>query len=439
MTIAMANNPRLRIAVLCILYCAQGIPHGFVTIALIAWLVERGVDTTGVAMITGASVLPWSFKWAWGPIVDRYQIPEYGRRRPWIIFAQMLMILSAFTLTLVPDPVQALGTLATAIFLHNVFSGLQDVSVDALAVDLLRPEERGRANGLMYGSKYAGTALGAAGLGAVLARSDGSLFPAVGLMMLALAVIMCVPLCIRERPGEKRFPFGDHASGHLVHDAKDVNEESVNASVADLMVRLFRAFGRRNTLLAAVLGFLIWIPNGMTYPVSMTLFIQELGWTQESYSNLTGTYGIAAGLTGSIVGGFLADLIGARTLAGFASVMMGCMLGMFGLAPDAWWNDTSFVSVYLVAEQGIQGMLSVSLFAIFMSVSWKVVAATQFTAYMALLNLSYSFGNAASPWLEGIGVRNVFLLAAVIQIMVVLVLPFCSPSREKTTPDDGVA
>jgi len=351
----------------------------------------------------------------------------------------MLMILSAFMLTLVPDPVQALYTLATVIFIHNVFSGLQDVSVDALAVDLLRPEERGRANGLMYGSKYAGTALGAAGLGAVLARSDGSLFPAVGLMMLALTVIMCVPLCIRERPGERRLPFGDHASGHLVHDAKDVDEESVNASVADLMFRLFRAFGRRNTLLAAVLGFLIWIPNGITYPVSMTLFIQELGWTQESYSNLAGTYGIAAGLTGSIVGGFLADLIGARRLAGFASVMMGCMLGMFGLAPDAWWNDTSFVSVYLVAEQGVQGMLSVSLFAIFMSVSWKVVAATQFTAYMALLNLSYSFGNAASPLLEGIGVRNVFLLAAVIQILVVLVLPFCTPSREKTTPDDGVA
>ena len=180
------------------------------------------------------------------------------------------------------------------------------------------------------------------------------------------------------------------------------------------------------------------MPNGLTYPVSMTLFLQELGWTQESYTNLTGTYGIAAGLAGSIVGGFLADLIGARTLAGCASVMMGCMLGMFGLAPDAWWNDTGFVSIYLVAEQGIQGMLSVSLFAIFMSVSWKVVAATQFTAYMALLNLSYSFGNAASPWLEDIGVRNIFLIGAVIQVLVVFVLPFCSPSREKTTTDDGV-
>ena len=88
----MSGNPFLRIVVLCILYCAQGIPHGFITYTLVAWLVEQGTDTKGVALIAGASVLPWSFKWAWGPVVDRYQIPEYGRRRPWIIFAQCLMM-----------------------------------------------------------------------------------------------------------------------------------------------------------------------------------------------------------------------------------------------------------------------------------------------------------------------------------------------------------
>ena len=57
------------------------------------------------------------------------------------------------------------------------------------------------------------------------------------------------------------------------------------------------------------------------------------------------------------------------------------------------------------------------------------VAATQFTAYMALLNLSYTAGNTMSPWLEPLGVRPVYLLAAVVQISVLLVLPFCRPSR----------
>jgi PAT family beta-lactamase induction signal transducer AmpG len=434
--LTMSTNPILRIVVLCILYCAQGIPHGFVTYALIAWLVEQGTDTAGVALIAGASVLPWSFKWAWGPVVDRFQFIEYGKRRPWIIFAQMLMIATALMLALVPDPVQAIMALATVIFIHNVFSGLQDVAVDALAVDLLKPEERGRANGLMYGSKYGGTAIGAAGLGAILATEG--LVPAVLMMMGMLALIMCVPLFVRERPGERLLPMATPETGHLVEKLPASEEHSENASVGELLLRLFRAFGKRNTLLAAVLGLLIWIPNGLVYPVGMTLFINDLDWTQQEYTAVTGTWGLAAGLICSVLGGFVADLIGARTLAGISAVALGALLAWFGLAPDAMWENKTVISVYLVAEQGIQGALNVSLFAIFMSVSWRVVAATQFTAYMALLNLSYSAGNAASPWIEPIGVRNVFLVAAVVQILVLPVLPFCSPWRTtKKGDEDG--
>lgn len=429
MPVTMSSNPVVRILVLCILYCAQGIPHGFVTYALVAWLVEQGVETAGVALITGAAVMPWSFKWAWGPVVDRYQIARYGRRRPWIIFAQCLMIGSALTLTVIPDPAGALMAVATVVFIHNLFSGLQDVSVDALAVDLLKPEERGRANGLMYGSKYLGTAIGAAGLGSVLAESGGSLLPAVLLMCLMLALIMCVPLLVRERPGERLLPLVTPATGHLVDSVEQVEEVSENPSVWRLMTRLFRAFGRRNTLLAAILGLLIWVPNGMVYPISMPLLINDLGWTQASYTGLTGTWGLAAGLGCSVLGGFLADLVGARRLAGGAALVLGGLLAWFALAPLSMWENTTLIGIWLVAEQGVQGALSVSLFAIFMSVSWRIVAATQFTAYMALLNLSYTAGNTMSPWLEPLGVRPVYLLAAVVQISVLLVLPFCRPSR----------
>lgn len=413
---------------LCILYCAQGIPHGFITYALVAWLIERGAGTKEVAVIVTASILPWSFKWAWGPFVDRFQIAAYGKRRPWILFAQAMMIVSALMLILVPNPAHAIWTLAVVIFIHNVFSGLQDVSVDALAVDLLRPEERGRANGLMYGSKYGGTALGAAGLGYVLANMG--LASAVLLMVFMLAGIMCVPLFIRERPGERLLPFGGKATGHLVTDAHEADEGSANATVRQLMARLMRAFGRRNTIAAALLGLLIWIPNGLVYPVGMTLFINDLGWTQETYTALAGTWGLAAGLTFSVLGGFIADLIGARKLAAIAAVLLGGLLGAFALAPDSLWHDKGFVSFYLVAEQGLQGLLMVSLFAIFMSVSWKVVAATQFTAYMAMLNLSYSIGTVSSPFMEQIGVRKVFMIAAVFQVVVIVLLPLCKAVKD---------
>lgn len=406
------------------LYLAQGIPFGFLSIALIAWIIEQGASMADVALIATANVLPWSFKWLWGPIVDRYQIPAYGRRRPWILFGQAMMVASLAVLLGVDNPASAITTIATIIFIHNIFSGLQDVGVDALAVDLLRPEERGRVNGLMYGSKYAGTAIGAAGLGWVLAAHGFA--PAVFGMMTLVGVIMLVPLFVRERTGERLLPGLPHNTGVLVHDTSEIEEPSANASVLVLLVRLLRAFSSRHACVAAVLAFLVWIPNGLLYPIGMDLFINDLGWSQLQYTAVTGTWGLAAGLLGAVVGGFLADLIGARRLAAIAAITFAGLMALFALLPESLWFNRTFLATYMVVEQGVQGVLTVSLFAIFMSVSSKVVAATQFTAYMALLNLSYSIGASGSPFLESMGVRRVYLLAAAIQLVVVLLLPFCA-------------
>ena len=431
MNATLSTNPLLRIIVLCVLYLAQGIPHGFVTIALSVWFVTQGVDVEGIATLATAAVLPWSFKWAWGPVVDRYQIRRYGRRRPWILFAQSLMILSASCLLTVGDPVANISSVATIIFIHNLFSGLQDVSVDALAVDLLAPAERGRANGLMYGSKYLGTSIGGAGLSLVLVHLgfDAAVLAMCGL----LGLIMLVPLLIRERPGEQLLPLGDRASGHLVESTGELEERSANASFGTLMLRLFRSFGHRNTLLAVGLAFLVWIPNGMTYPVGIVLFMQDLGWEQVEYTSLNGTWGIAAALLGSVAGGFLADRIGARKLAAIAASAYAALYCVPGACPLAWLENDLFASSYIVVTDLVQGTLSVSLFAIFMSVSWKIVAATQFTAYMAMLNLSYSTGAMIAPTLDRFELAywQVYLLAAAGQISILALIPFCTPTDSK--------
>ena len=80
----LQENRFPRIFTLCALYVAQGIPWGFVAITLVAWLADRGLQSSDVAQITVLSTLPWSFKWIWGPVIDRYGFAPMGRRRPWI-------------------------------------------------------------------------------------------------------------------------------------------------------------------------------------------------------------------------------------------------------------------------------------------------------------------------------------------------------------------
>ena len=93
------------------------------------------------------------------------------------------------------------------LFFHNMFASLQDVAVDGLAVDILSPEEFGKINGFMFGAKRFGTMIGGAGIGYFIGSLgiQGGLF----LMVPMLLMIMCLPLFIRERPGEKLNPWSE--------------------------------------------------------------------------------------------------------------------------------------------------------------------------------------------------------------------------------------
>ena len=74
---------------LCMLYAAQGMPWGFVTITLLAYVSEQGIGPEHAANIVGMATLPWSFKIVWGLVIDRYTYRPMGRRRPWVLGAQL--------------------------------------------------------------------------------------------------------------------------------------------------------------------------------------------------------------------------------------------------------------------------------------------------------------------------------------------------------------
>ena len=118
------------------------------------------------------STLPWTFKLAWAPIIDILTIRSMGRRRPWILIAQLMMAVTMLTLVSLDNIGEQLTLLGWMFFLHNCFASLQDVSTDALAIDILQPHERGRINGLMWGSKIVGVGVGTAAIGTLLARTN---------------------------------------------------------------------------------------------------------------------------------------------------------------------------------------------------------------------------------------------------------------------------
>jgi hypothetical protein len=91
------------------------------------------------------------------------------------------------------------------LFVHNLFSSLQDVSVDALAVDVLQPDEVAKANGFMFAAKRGGIIIGGAVVGMLVV--DFGIKAAIMVQLPLLALIMCLPLFLRERPGDRLFPW----------------------------------------------------------------------------------------------------------------------------------------------------------------------------------------------------------------------------------------
>lgn len=418
----LRNQPLLRLATLCILYVAQGIPYGFVTVTFASYLAERGETVAAIGAITALSTLPWTFKWVWGPVIDRFGIPSMGRRRPWIIFAQFGMTASILVMAFVQNPAEHLVLIGWLVFVHNIFNSLQDVSVDALAVDLLRESERGRVNGFMYGSKYVGMFLG----GAFLSRmvTDEGLNVAFTMQIAMLAGIMLFPLFIRERAGEKLVPWS-RGSVQL-----QKNEQMAHSAL-QLFGFLRRAFSLRSTLLAGAVGLTIFIAGGVLAPITNVLFIQDLGWTRTDFTDINGGYGVFLGLAGAISGGFLADRLGPKKIASLGCIVLACSYVTFGLSsPESgvlWfdWTNRQVVVTYVLLETWLGSMISASLFAMYMTVSWPRVAATQFTAYMAILNLSTVIGLKTSGVIaENFSLPMIFVGAGLLQLVILCIFPF---------------
>ena len=226
--LSLTTDWNTRALSLCALYTAQGIPSGFISFTLIAYLAEQGYSAAAIGNMLFWVYLPWVFKFLWGPFVDNYHYLPMGRRRPWILSAQSGMVATVVIIALVPGIESKVALLTVLLFFHNCFASLQDVAVDGLAVDILNPEEFGKINGFMFGAKRFGTMVGGAGIGYLMGKYTslgiaGGLFLTVPLLLL----IMCLPAFIRERPGEKLFPWSE---GKAIVKPSKTTEKAVKVS-----------------------------------------------------------------------------------------------------------------------------------------------------------------------------------------------------------------
>ena len=389
---ALVDNRKQRITLLCALYVAQGVPWGFMTIALISYLTDRGVGDAQAGGLTALVLLPWTFKIVWGPLIDTMTIPSMGRRRPWIILAEFLMAVSLLGLLTMGDLTDNLRLLGWMFFIHNCFASLQDVSTDALALDVLPPGEQGRANGLMWGSKLVGKGIGGAGL--AMAIDAWGLPSAVLIQFVTLLLIMLFPVMLLERPGERRFPWSRVT---VAPGASGVADDVAGLRGLDKVIGdLRRAFSMVTTSVFFVFGVIALVAWGIVEVATKTLYTQQLGWSFVEVSQVAGL-AVFVEMFGALVGGYFADHFSRRKV-----IVVG--LGGYGLlalifaAFAGQWGESWFATGYLFLNPGLLAVGSVGFLAMSMRLSWTKAAATMFTIYLTTANIGHVAGN----WMVGL-------------------------------------
>ena len=418
---SLEESYKSRVLTLCALYVAQGIPWGFMTVTFVTYLALEGVGAGKLALLLTLGTLPWSLKFLWGPVIDRYQYREMGRRRPWILAAQTGMILFLSAILLVPDPASNVMLVSIMFCVYNIFTSLQDVSTDALAVDILKPSEIEQVNSYMFTSKSIGGIIGGAGLGSII--NILGIKGSIVLQIPILIAIMLVPIFMTERPGEKRFPWSE-STGIEIPGANETQD------FKEIIGKIKTAF----TIKAAQLGILLSLTVSLSFfliPVLPLLFVRELGWTEELFNQTKGGVILIITMLGYLVGGQLGKRLGGKATIIYAAVGTALTTTIWGMTEGLWSSGAFMMTIWSIRTFG-WAVVMINIYSLMMKVTWGEVGGTQFTGYMAMMNLSAIIGyQLAEPIASRFDYPTLFVIAAVLETLVVLAVLFIDPSQTR--------
>ncbi|MDR7271571.1 PAT family beta-lactamase induction signal transducer AmpG [Pelomonas saccharophila] len=404
-----------RIAAFFLMYLTEGLPIGFAMTTVATQLRRQGVGTAEIGGFLGLVLLPWAFKWAYGPFIDLIASRRLGPRRGWILGAQGLMIVTLLPLAGL-DLATQLGFFTALLIVHNLCGAVQDVAVDALAVTTLHEDERAFASGMMFAGQSLGVLMGGGGALLLVGRIG---FDA-GIVVLAAiiaAVMGGVVWPMREQAPSAGPSAELAAAGHEV--------------LVFLRQALQALLGSRLAVVGLLFAILPISAMALARGLQSNLAV-DLGLSNEQIGWLATASQAATALT-CIAGGWLSDRINLRrALASYVALLSlpGLYL-MWELQRQGWAPGqaapaalvTAFMAA-VVVYQLLFGFIYGARVAVFIGITQPAVAATQFAAYMALTNLSITYsvvwqGHAVQHW----GYAATLGLDALVGLSCLLLLP----------------
>ena len=382
-----------------------GLPLLLTITLLQAWLTDVNVSksTIGLFALIG---LPYSLKFLWAPIFDRYVISPLGRRRGWLLFVQVLLIISIFLLGQ-SNPEINLYNVAVLSLSVTFFSASQDIIIDAYRREsLLEKEQTIGASAYVLGYRFGALAAGAGGLILADIYSYSFVYALMSLIMLLGVVttffanepeITAQPTTLKESIIE---PFKEFFNRYQV-EKNDIQK------YVPYLILLF--------------VLLYKVGDTMAHSLS-TNFYLEIGFSKTEIGTVVKFFGLGATLIGAFVGGVLSLKIGLyKSLIYFGVFQLIATLGFTVLF---YTGDNIVMLIGVITLENLAaGMGYTAYLAFIANMTSKQFTATQFALMTALMSLPRTFLSGTSGFLvEMLDWDIYFIFCSLIAIPALLIL-----------------
>jgi PAT family beta-lactamase induction signal transducer AmpG len=364
---------------------SSGLPLYVSSTMLQAWLHERGVGLQEIGLLT-LTGLPYTWKFLWAPLLDRYRLPLLGRRRGWALCMQLALLLCIAAFGLL-DPVQSMGNVALLAGAVALFSATQDVALDAYRRELLPDHELGLGTAL-YVNAYRLASLVPGSLALILA--DHLPWSWVYLIVACFMAVGIVTSVLAPEPSA-----------------------GVGApkTLAEAVVGPFREFFSRgeHTQAALILLFMLLYKLGDAMGTALLVpFYLEVGFSKTVIGTVAKGVAVPAALVGSLIGGLAIAKAGINRCLWVFGVLQ--LLSTLGFALLARVGDEVWMLGCVVGFEYLTGGLGTSAFVAFLSrATDRRFTATQYALFSSLIALPRTLASAATGYLiEALGYQGFF-------------------------------
>ena len=388
---------------------SSGLPL-YVLIQLVpAWLRSHEVDlaTIGLFALIG---LPYTWKFLWSPLMDRYKLPFLGRRRGWALLTQIGLLFSIAALGRF-DPSASLQAIVVTVFMISLFGASQDIVIDAYRRELLADDELGTGTSFFVNA-YRLSSLVPGSLALIL--SDILPWAVVYWVTAAFMLVGIVTtLIIKEVSDDSLAPA------------------SLRQAVIDPFVEFFSRDGIKAGLAILAFMFLYKLGDNMATALA-TPFYLDMGFSRTEIGSIAKIASLWAAIAGGIIGGIVMLKVSInRALWLFGFVQMFTILGYVWLSTIGHSPIGLFIVVS--GEYLGVGLGAIALTAFMARETSKAFTATQFALFSSFLAVPRIFANASTGFIiEAIGYTQFFILCTLVAIPGMLLLFKVAPWNDKT-------